>query len=56
MMPASAGLVIDGALLVACYLVDRKVYPVQGIARWLTLRFRLSAIASLSCFLGAAGS
>ena len=55
-MQPYAGLVIHGVMIVACYLVDRKVYPVQGIARWLTLRFRLSAIASLSCFLGAAGS
>lgn len=56
MMPANAGLVLDGVLLVLCYLVDRKVYPAQGLARWLTLRFRLSAVAALSCFLGAAGT
>lgn len=56
MMPANAGLVLDGVLLVLCYLVDRKVYPGQGLARWLTLRFRLSAVAALSCFLGAAGT
>jgi hypothetical protein len=56
MMPPRSGLVIDGALLIAGYLVDRKVYPVQGIARWLTLRFRLSAIAALCCFLAAAGT
>ncbi|MDE2626605.1 MAG: DUF3429 domain-containing protein [Burkholderiales bacterium] len=56
LMQPPAGLVIHGAMLVACYLVDRKVYPQQGAAGWLTLRFRLSAVASLSCFLGAAGS
>ena len=56
LMQASAGLVIHGAMLVACYLVDRKVYPVQGAAAWLTLRFRLTAVASLCCLLGAAGS
>ena len=56
MMPPGAGLVVDGILLTAGYLVDRKVYPVQGIGRWLTLRFRLSAIAALCCFLGAAGT
>jgi hypothetical protein len=56
MMPASSGLVLDGVLLVAGYLVDRKVYPAQGLARWLTLRFRLSAVAALCCFLGAAGT
>ena len=55
-MPPSAGLVIHGAMLVACYLVDRRVYPAFGMARWLNLRFRLTAVASLSCFLGAAGT
>jgi hypothetical protein len=55
-MPAHAGLVILGAALIACYLVDRRLYPLQGVARWLTLRFRLSAVASLSCFIGAAGA
>lgn len=56
MMPASAGLVLNGVMLVACYLVDRKVYPAHGLARWLTLRFRLSAIAAACCFLAAAGA
>ena len=56
LMRPSAGLVIHGAMLVACYLVDRKVYPVQGAAGWLTLRFRLTAVASLCTFLGAAGA
>ncbi len=56
MMPASAGLVLHGAMLVACYAVDRRVYPAHGIAHWLTLRFRLSAVASFCCFLGAAGT
>jgi hypothetical protein len=48
--------VIHGLMLVACYAVDRRVYPAHGLGAWLTLRFRLSAVASLSCFLGAAGS
>ena len=56
MMPPSAGLVVLGAMLLACYAVDRRVYPAQGAAHWLTLRFRLSAVASLCCFIGAAGS
>jgi hypothetical protein len=56
MMPPNAGLVISGAMLVGCYLVDRRVYPRHGLAAWLTLRFRLSAVASLSCFIGAAGA
>jgi hypothetical protein len=56
MMPPSAGLVILGAMLLACYAVDRRLYTEEGVAHWLTLRFRLSAVASLSCFIGAAGS
>lgn len=56
MMPASGGLVVHGVMLLVCYAVDRRVYPVQGAAQWLTLRFRLSTVASFSCFLGAAGT
>lgn len=55
-MPAYAGLVVHGVMLVVCYLVDRRCYPALGAGAWLTLRFRLSAIAGLCCFLGAAGS
>lgn len=55
-MPPNAGLVVLGVMLVACYLVDRRIYPHAGVAGWLKLRFRLSLIAALSCFLGAAGS
>lgn len=56
MMPPSAGLVIHGVMLLVCYLVDRRVYPQQGLSHWLTLRFRLSTVAALCCFLGAAGT
>ena len=56
LMPAYAGLVVQGTMLVICYSVDRRLYPQHGAAAWLTLRFRLSAMAALSCFLGAAGS
>lgn len=55
-MPAHAGLVLLGLMLVVCYLVDRRSYPPLGAAAWLTLRFRLSAVAALACFVGAAGS
>jgi len=55
-MQAYAGLVVLGALLFASYLFDRRYYPRAGLAHWLTLRFRLSMIASLCCFLGAAGT
>jgi Protein of unknown function (DUF3429) len=55
-MPPNAGLVVLGTMLVVCYLVDRRVYPAQGLQHWLTLRFRLSAVAALCCFVGAAGT
>jgi hypothetical protein len=54
LMPPHAGLVVIGVLLIACYLSDRKRYPELGVAGWLTLRFRLTAVASLCCFLAAA--
>jgi hypothetical protein len=55
-MPPHAGLALLGAVLIACYVMDRRVYPQLGAAGWLTLRFRLTAVAALSCFLAAAGS
>lgn len=55
MVPAS-GLVIQGLVLLGCYFADRRLYPAQGAAPWLVLRFRLSAVAALSCFIGAAGA
>lgn len=54
LMPPHAGLAALGALLVGCYLVDRKRYPVLGAAGWLKLRFRLTVLSSLCCFLAAA--
>lgn len=56
LMQPAAGLVIHGVMLIACYLVDRRVYPTEGASRWLVLRFRLSGVASLACFFGAAGN
>jgi hypothetical protein len=48
--------VIHGAMLWICYAVDRRLYPAHGLADWLVLRFRLSAVAGLSCFVAAAGT
>ena len=56
LMPPDAGLVLQGLMLLVCYGVDRRLYPSLGAAAWLTLRFRLSAVAALACFIGAAGS
>ena len=55
-MPAYAGLVVHGVMLVVCYLVDRRIYVAQGIGHWLTLRFRLSMVAAFCCFFGAANT
>ncbi len=52
-MPAYAGLPVLALLLVACYLVDRKTWPQAGLGEWLTLRFRLTVVATLACLLGA---
>lgn len=56
LMPPHAGLALLGGVLIACYVVDRRIYPALGAADWLTLRFRLTVAAALFCFLAAAGS
>ncbi|MBV8033666.1 DUF3429 domain-containing protein [Roseateles sp.] len=56
LMSPYAGLALHGGVFIACYAVDRRLYPQLGAAGWLTLRFRLTGVASLSCFLAAAGS
>ncbi|MCU0926117.1 MAG: DUF3429 domain-containing protein [Hydrogenophaga sp.] len=53
LMPPFAGLAWLGFVLLLCYLADRTLYARAGLQAWLTLRFRLSAVASLSCFIGA---
>ena len=53
LMPPHAGLVWLALALIACYLADRRFYPALGAAPWLTLRFRLTAVAALSCLLAA---
>ncbi|HET8870955.1 MAG TPA: DUF3429 domain-containing protein [Aquabacterium sp.] len=54
LMPPHAGLVVLGVLLIVCYLSDRKRYHELQMSGWLTMRFRLTVAASLSCFLSAA--
>ena len=53
LMPPHAGLVWLALALVLCYLVDRRLYPNAGVGHWLTLRFRLTAVATLSCLIAA---
>lgn len=55
LMPPYAGLVVHGVLLLVCYGVDRRTYPALGASAWLILRFRLSVVAALSCFIAAKG-
>jgi hypothetical protein len=55
-MPAFAGLPLLAMLLVACYLVDRKTWPEAGLRDWMTMRFRLTVVSTLSCLLGAAAT
>ena len=55
-MPAYAGLPLLAMLLVACYLVDRKTWPEAGLRDWMTMRFRLTVVSTLSCLLGAAAT
>ena len=52
-MPAYAGLPLLAALLVVCYLADRKSYANAGWISWLPMRLRLTVIATLSCLIGA---
>lgn len=52
-MPPYAGLAWLGFVLIASYVADRSLYVHAGLQHWLTLRFRLSAVAALSCFMGA---
>lgn len=56
LMPAYAGLVLHGLLLLVCYVFDRLHYPALGLQHWLTLRFRCTLGAALCCFLAAAAT
>jgi len=53
MMPAFAGLPLLGAVLIACYVMDRRTWPAAGLGQWLTLRLHLTIVSSLSCFFAA---
>lgn len=52
-MPAYAGLPLLAALLIVCYLVDRRSYVTAGWSNWLPMRLRLTAVSALSCLIGA---
>ncbi len=55
-MPPQGGLIVQAMMLIICYLVDRKIYPVEHASDWLTLRLRLTVVASLCCLIAVAGT
>lgn len=54
LLPPASGLVVHAVALVACYAVDARVFPREGLAPWLPLRLQLTAVAALCCLAGAA--
>jgi RimJ/RimL family protein N-acetyltransferase len=44
---------VMGFVLIGCYGVDRRTWPAAGLAPWLPMRWQLTTVASLSCFLAA---
>ena len=55
-MPAYAGLPLLALLLLLCYWVDQTTWPAAGLKQWLPMRLKITAVASLSCLLGAAAT
>jgi Protein of unknown function (DUF3429) len=55
MLSPRHALLIHALMLLLCYAVDRRVYPAHGLQAWLSLRWRLSLVAAMSCFVAAAG-
>jgi hypothetical protein len=53
---AASALLILAALLMLCFGVDRVVYPRLGLAEWLPMRLRLTAVAVISCMAAALAS
>jgi Protein of unknown function (DUF3429) len=53
-VPAATGLPLLGLVLATCYVVDLRSYPRVGWSAWLSMRLQLTAVAVLSCVLGAA--
>lgn len=54
LLPRHAGLLACAAVLVACYVVDRRLYPAEGLGGWLPMRLQLTVVAAASCIVGAA--
>ena len=54
--PPHIGLVIHSFMLMGCYWIDRQAYPNEKAVDWLTMRLRLTLVASASCLLAAIGT
>ncbi len=50
----ATGLLLIAALLLACYAVDRALYPRYQLQAWLPMRLQLTLVASAITILGAA--
>ena len=49
LLPVSTGLLLVAALLWACFVIDRAVYPRMGLRAWLPMRLLLTLVASACC-------
>ena len=49
LLSPALGLWILAVLLWVCYAVDRSVYPRHQLHGWLSMRLRLTVVASASC-------
>ncbi len=56
LLPLRAGLALTGTAILACYLVDRSLYPGYGLTQWLVLRRVLTIGAAGSCLAAATAS
>jgi Protein of unknown function (DUF3429) len=54
LLAPALGLLLIAALLWACFAVDRVLYPGYRLQAWLSMRLRLTVVASISCVAGAA--
>ena len=48
------GLLLIAAVLWACFVADRALYPRYQLQAWLPMRLQLTLVASISCLAGAA--
>ena len=48
LLSSMSGLLLLTATIWLCFVVDYKIYPKFGLAHWLSMRFVLTAVASIS--------